>query len=63
MTVDEPDDLVLMEHIFDRLYRSDRVLQTVEVIRLLDREPKLLKFNANVQHSSVNLRSVALDSK
>ncbi len=63
LTVDEPDDLVLMEHIFDRLYRSDRVLQAVEVIRLLDREPKLLKLNANVQHSSVNLRSVALDSK
>jgi spore coat polysaccharide biosynthesis protein SpsF len=61
LTVDEPEDVVLMERIFDRLYRPDRVLQTIEAIRLLDSEPALAAINARVQASKVNVRSVALD--
>lgn len=61
LTVDEPDDLVLMKRIFDKLYRSGAVLSTVEAIRLLDREPNLAEINAHIRHSAANVRSVALD--
>ena len=61
LTVDEPDDVVLMERIFDKLYRSGRVLQTIEAIRLLDEEPELAKINEHIRHSAANMRSVALD--
>ena len=63
LTVDEPEDLVLMERIFDKLYRSgrDTALQTIEAIRLLDREPELAAINADIRASTANFRSVALD--
>lgn len=61
LTVDEPDDLVLMERIFDKLYRPGAVLQTIDAIRLLDEDPELRDINANVRHSAANVRSVALD--
>jgi spore coat polysaccharide biosynthesis protein SpsF len=61
LTVDEPEDLALMERIFDRLHRPGRILQTIEAIRLLDSEPDLAAVNAHVQASRVNVRSVALD--
>ncbi len=63
LTVDEPDDLVLVQRIFDRLYRSDRVLSTLEAIQLLDEDPTLLELNAHVRSSTANLRSVDLDEK
>jgi spore coat polysaccharide biosynthesis protein SpsF len=63
LTVDEPDDLVLMERIFDKLYRPGAVLQTIEAIRLLDREPELAEINAHIRHSAANFRSVALDDE
>lgn len=63
LTVDEPDDLVLMERIFDTLYRSDAVLQAVDAIRLLDREPELAEINEHIRHSAANFRSVALDDE
>jgi spore coat polysaccharide biosynthesis protein SpsF len=63
LTVDEPDDVVLMERIFDRLYRPGRLLQTVEAIRLLDGSPELASINARVRASGVNVRSVALDER
>lgn len=61
LTVDEPDDLVLMERIFDKLYRSGEVLQTIDAIRLLDEAPELAEINAHIRHSAANFRSVALD--
>jgi len=63
LTVDEPEDLVLMERIFDKLYRPGRVLQTIEAIRLLDEEPEIAEINAHIRHSAANIRSVALDEE
>lgn len=63
LTVDEPEDVVLLSRIFDRLYRQGRVLQTIEAIRLLDSHPELAAINAHIQASKVNVRSVALDRK
>jgi spore coat polysaccharide biosynthesis protein SpsF len=63
LTVDNPEDVVLMERIFDTLYRPGRILQTIEAIRLLDAEPELAAINARVKASGVNVRSVALDEE
>jgi spore coat polysaccharide biosynthesis protein SpsF len=63
LTVDEPEDVMLMERIFDRLYEPGRVLQTIQAIRFLDSEPALAAINARVRASGVNVRSVALDEK
>jgi spore coat polysaccharide biosynthesis protein SpsF len=63
LTVDEPEDVVLMERIFDRLYQPGRVLQTYQAIQLLDSEPALAAINARVRASGVNVRSVALDKR
>jgi len=62
LTVDEPDDLVLMGRIFDRLYRSGFVLSTADAIRLLDEEPALAAINAHITHAAHNIRSVKLDN-
>ena len=61
LTVDEPEDLELMETIFDRLYRPGEVLDTAAAIRLLDEEPRLVAINAHLRHGADNLRSVELD--
>lgn len=62
LTVDEPLDLVLMEKIFERLYRPGRVLDTLDAIRLLDAEPDLVAVNAHLRHKAANFRSVELDN-
>jgi spore coat polysaccharide biosynthesis protein SpsF len=61
LTVDEPEDLVLMNRIFEELYRPGQVLETIEAIRLLDAQPELARINAHLQHKPANYRSVELD--
>lgn len=63
LTVDERNDLVLMERIFDKLYRSGGVLETIAAIQLLDEEPELADINASIRPSVANFRSVALDNE
>ena len=41
LTVDEPEDLALMQGLFDRLYVPGEILDTEDAIRLLDAEPKM----------------------
>jgi len=62
LTVDEADDLALMQQIFARLPRPGRRLTTREAIALLDREPELARINAHLRHKPANIRSVALDA-
>ena len=61
LTVDEPEDVRLMQEIFARLDRPGHLVSTREAIALLDREPALAAINAQARHKSANLRSVALD--
>lgn len=61
LTVDEPEDLELMERLFARLYKPGKIIETVEAIRLLDAEPELAAINAHLRHKAHNLRSVELD--
>ena len=61
LTVDEPEDVRLMQALFERLARPGQVVTTREAIALLDREPELAAINAHLRHKAANLRSVALD--
>jgi spore coat polysaccharide biosynthesis protein SpsF len=62
LTVDEPEDVRLMQEIFARLGEPGRRVTTREAIDLLDREPALPLLNAHLRHKAANLRSVALDA-
>jgi len=62
LTVDEPEDVALVQQIFARLQRPGRRVTTREAIALLDREPELARINAHLRHKPANLRSVALDA-
>jgi len=62
LTVDEPEDVALMQAVFDRLGADGRTVHTREAIALLDREPALARLNAHLRHKPHNLRSVALDA-
>jgi spore coat polysaccharide biosynthesis protein SpsF len=62
LTVDEPEDVRLMQEIFARLRGPGRRVTTREAIALLDREPALPRINAHLRHKAANLRSVALDA-
>ncbi len=61
LTVDEPEDVALMQALFDRLARPGHRVSAREAIALLDAEPELVRINAHLQHKAHNLRSVALD--
>lgn len=62
LTVDEPEDLKLMEAVFDRLHEPGKILDTAQALRLLDAEPSLRAVNESLRHKAANLRSVALDA-
>jgi spore coat polysaccharide biosynthesis protein SpsF len=62
LTVDEKEDVELMQRIFERLHRPGKVVTTREVIELLDREPELARLNAHLSHKAHNVRSVELDA-
>jgi spore coat polysaccharide biosynthesis protein SpsF len=62
LTVDEAEDVALMQQIFARLAAPGRPVSTRAAIALLDREPELARINAHLRHKPANLRSVALDA-
>ena len=62
LTVDEAEDVALLQEIFARLQRPGQLVTTREAIALLDREPELARINAHLRHKAANLRSVALDA-
>lgn len=61
LTVDEPEDVALMQELFARLARPGHRVTAREAIALLDREPELARINAHLRHKAHNLRSVELD--
>lgn len=61
LTVDEADDVRLMQELFERLQQPGKIVSTREAIALLDREPRLAELNAHLRHKAANLRSVKLD--
>jgi len=63
LTVDEAEDVALMQGLFDRLAAPGKIVTTREAIIVLDREPELAAINAQLRHKAANLRSVALDAR
>jgi spore coat polysaccharide biosynthesis protein SpsF len=63
LTVDEAEDVALMQAIFERLAAPGKTVSTREAIELLDREPALVRLNAHLSHKAHNVRSVELDAK
>ena len=61
LTVDEAEDVALMQALFERLAAPGKLVTTREAIALLDQEPALAEINAHLRHKAANLRSVALD--
>ncbi len=62
LTVDEREDVELMQALFTRLATPGKLVTTRQAIELLDREPELAKRNAHLTHKSHNVRSVELDA-
>jgi spore coat polysaccharide biosynthesis protein SpsF len=62
LTVDEAEDVELMQALFERLAAPGKIVSTREAIALLEREPALAGINAHLRHKAANLRSVALDA-
>ena len=61
LTVDEAEDVELMQQLFERLHRSGRPVTTRAAIALLDDDPGLARLNAHLSHKPANLHSVKLD--
>jgi spore coat polysaccharide biosynthesis protein SpsF len=62
LTVDEAEDVALLQMLFERLAQPGHCVSTREAIALLDREPALARTNAHLRHKPANLRSVVLDA-
>ncbi len=62
LTVDEKEDVELMQRLFERLHQPGKIVTAREAIELLDREPELAKLNAHLSHKAHNAQSVALDA-
>jgi spore coat polysaccharide biosynthesis protein SpsF len=62
LTVDEKEDVKLVQEIWKRLGGPGKNVTTREAIALLEREPKLAQLNAHLTHKSHNVNSVKLDA-
>lgn len=62
LTVDEKEDVALVQEIWKRLGAPGKRITTREAIALIDREPRLASINAHLTHKSHNVNSVRLDA-
>lgn len=59
LTIDNPEDLKLIQTIFKELkYKPGQVIPLVDVLKLLERKPKLLEINKKVQGVNVTVRGL-----
>jgi spore coat polysaccharide biosynthesis protein SpsF len=63
LTVDEAEDVALMQGLFERLSAPGKIVTVREAVVVLDREPELARVNAHLRHKAANLRSVELDAR
>jgi len=48
LTVDTPQDLILVREIFDSLGKTGKPIQLKKIIKFLDKNPKLLEINSSI---------------
>lgn len=53
-TLDTPEDWTLIEAVYERVYREDRLFTTEEVLDLFQREPDLFSLNRAVQAKAID---------
>jgi len=63
LTVDEAEDVALLQGLFERLAAPGKIVTVREAIAVLDREPELAGINSHLRHKAANLRSVELDTR
>jgi spore coat polysaccharide biosynthesis protein SpsF len=63
LTVDEAEDVALMQGLFERMAAPGKIVTTREAVAVLDREPELARINVHLRHKAANLRSVELDGR
>lgn len=62
LTVDEKDDVLLTQALFEELSVPGKHVTTREAIQFLDRNKSLAKRNVHLNHKAHNVRSVKLDA-
>lgn len=62
LTVDTRQDLDLIRAIYKRLYAPGQIVQTADVIRLLDAEPELCRINGAIGQKDINTYWEQLDA-
>ena len=62
-TIDEPRDYKFLKKIFDKLFKNfNENFYTKEILKLLKKEPKLLKINSGIVRNAGYKKSIKLDS-
>lgn len=59
LTVDYPEDLKLMRHLYKEFYRKDEIIDLRDVVQYLDKHPAIRESNLNVELSQANQLSVS----
>jgi spore coat polysaccharide biosynthesis protein SpsF len=62
-TVDQEEDLILVREIFKRLFQEGGMFYTEDILKLLEKEPHLLKINSHIIRNEGYLKSLAQDKE
>lgn len=52
-TVDEKEDLEFVREIYKRLHKREKIFLMAEIIKVLEKEPKLLEINENIRRKKI----------
>ncbi len=52
-TVDEKEDLEFIREIYKRLYKKGKIFLMEEIVKVLEKEPKLLEINKNIKRKKI----------
>lgn len=63
LTVDNPEDLVLVKKIFGALYKKNKYFTLQDILKLLKRNPKLVSINQHIKRNEGYLKSLKEDIK
>jgi spore coat polysaccharide biosynthesis protein SpsF len=62
-TVDQEEDLTLVREIFQRLFREGEIFYTEDILRLLEKEPRLMDINSHIVRNEGYLKSLEQDKE
>ena len=48
LTVDTPEDFMVIKIIFDELYNDRKIFSLQDIVQFLEAKPEILKLNANI---------------